>query len=216
MATPPSRRDPARRDPTRPDAGDHYFTGSPAASSRPRTVHVTARGLSFDLTTDRSTFSPTRIDPGTSLLLDAAPPPPARGRFLDLGCGYGPIACTLAQLAPDAAVVAIDVNERARALCDANAAALGLTNVVVRSPDDVDDGTFDLIWTNPPIRVGKAALHEVLLRWLGRLAPTGAAVLVVNRHLGADSLQRWLGDEGFPAERLASKKGYRLLRATPA
>lgn len=177
---------------------------------------MATRGLSFDLTTDRSTFSPTRLDPGTALLLGAAPDPPDHGRFLDLGCGYGPIACALAQLAPGADVVAIDVNERARDLCAANAAALGLTNVSVCSPDDADDGTFDLIWTNPPIRVGKAALHEVLLRWLGRLAPTGAAVLVVNRHLGADSLQRWLSDEGFPAERLASKKGYRLLRASRA
>lgn len=180
-------------------------------------MHVAARGLSFDLTTDRGTFSPTRIDPGTALLLGGAPDPPDRGRFLDLGCGYGPIACTLAQLAPGADVVAIDVNDRARDLCRSNAAALGLGNVSVRSPDDAeDDETFDLIWTNPPIRVGKAALHDVLLRWLGRLAPTGSAVLVVNRHLGADSLQRWLGDQGFPAERLASKKGYRLLRATPA
>jgi 16S rRNA (guanine1207-N2)-methyltransferase len=177
---------------------------------------VSARGLSFDLTTDRSTFSPTRIDPGTALLLGGAPDPPDRGRFLDLGCGYGPIACTLAQLAPAAEVVAIDVNERARDLCEANAAALGLSNVSVCAPDEADGQPFDVIWANPPIRVGKAALHEVLLRWLGRLAPNGTAVLVVNRHLGADSLQRWLGDEGYPAERMASKKGYRLLRATPA
>lgn len=196
-----------------PGTGDHYFSASPEAASRPRHVRVSARGLQFELTTDRSTFSPNRIDAGTSLLLDAAPAPPESGRFLDLGCGYGPIACVLATMAPDAEVVAIDVNERSRELCVANAAALGLDNVTVAEPDHVADGPFDLIWSNPPIRVGKQALHDVLLRWLGRLGPHGAAVLVVNRHLGADSLQRWLDGEGFPTERLASKKGYRLLQA---
>jgi 16S rRNA (guanine1207-N2)-methyltransferase len=194
--------------------GDHYFSESPSAASRPRTVRVTARGLDFALTTDRSTFSPNRVDPGTALLLDQAPAPPPSGRVLDLGCGYGPIACTLGQLAPEAEVVAIDVNERSRELCAANAAALGLGNVTVATPDDADGGRFDLIWSNPPIRVGKQELHDVLLRWLRRLEPHGSAVLVVNRHLGADSLQRWLGEQGYPTERLASKKGYRLLRST--
>jgi 16S rRNA (guanine1207-N2)-methyltransferase len=197
-----------------PPPGEHYFSESPGAGSRRSSITVAARGLTFPLTTDRSTFSPTRLDAGTELLLDRAPEPPAAGRFLDLGCGYGPIACTLGQLSPAADVVAVDVNERARELCAANATALGLANVTVTTPDDADHGRFDLLWSNPPIRVGKDALHAILLRWLGRLSPTGSAVLVVNRHLGADSLQRWLGEEGFPTERLASKKGYRLLGST--
>jgi 16S rRNA (guanine1207-N2)-methyltransferase len=196
--------------------GDHYFSESPSASSRPRTVRVVARGLDFGLTTDRSTFSPNRIDPGTALLLDQAPPPPSTGRFLDLGCGYGPMACTLAHLSPEAEIVAVDVNERSRELCATNAGALGLSNVTVAAPDDADHGSLQLIWSNPPIRVGKQELHDVLVRWLRRLTPEGSAVLVVNRHLGADSLQRWLGEQGYPTERLASKKGYRLLRSTVA
>lgn len=171
------------------------------------------RGLDVDLRSDRGTFSPGRIDPGTRFLLESAPEPPPVGRFLDLGCGYGPIAITVALLAPGAEVLAVDVNERSRALTDDNARSLGLGNVVVSAPDDVAPGDIDLIWANPPIRIGKDALHDLLLEWLGRLAPTGSAVLVVNRHLGADSLQRWLTEHGFPTERLASKKGYRLLRS---
>lgn len=195
------------------EAHDHYFSAEPNAASRRRSVVVSERGLELTLVTDRGTFSPDRIDPGTSFLLSAAPDPPARGRLVDLGCGYGPIACTLAALSPDAEVIAVDVNQRSRDLCRENAAALGLDNIAVVSPDDYpgDGPPVDLIWSNPPIRIGKAALHELLLCWLGRLAPTGTAVMVVNRHLGADSLQRWLGDRGFPARRLASKKGYRLL-----
>lgn len=164
------------------------------------------------MTTDRGTFSPNRLDAGTELLLDRAPTPPESGRVLDLGCGYGPMALTVAQLCPAAEVVAIDVNERSRELCVANAATLGLTNIAVHAPDDAT-GPFDVVWSNPPIRVGKPALQQLLVRWLGQLAPGGYGVLVVNRHLGADSLQRWLEiNHGYGTERLASRQGYRLLQ----
>jgi len=195
----------------------HYFSEAPEAPHRPRHIVVDAAGDRFALATDAGTFSPRRLDPGTALLLGAAPAPPPTGTFLDLGCGYGPIALSLARRSPQARVVAIDVNARSRDLCTANAASLGSPNVAVAAPEDVDpDLRFDLIWSNPPIRVGKDTLHGLLERWLGRLTDDGSAVLVVGRNLGADSLQRWLGDVGFPAERLASKKGYRLLRASRA
>lgn len=198
-----------------PDPAGHYFDPSPAAPSRPASVRLVLPDLTAELTTDRGVFSAERVDPGTKYLLLEAPPPPAAGTLVDLGCGYGPIACTLASRAPGATVWAMDVNERARALCRANADALGLGNVRVAAPEDVpDDVVVDLIWSNPPIRIGKAALHDLLQRWLGRLSPTGAAVLVVQKHLGADSLQRWLRDEGWQAERLGSRAGYRLLEVT--
>lgn len=197
-------------------AGDHYFSESPASRSAPRMVRLRVPGQAVELVTDRGTFSPNRIDPGTALLLDRAPDPPATGRFLDLGCGYGPIAVALSLASPGAEVVAVDVNERARELTAVNARRLDLTNVVVREPDTVGGGTFDLIWSNPPIRIGKEALHDLLLRWIARLSPDGTAVLVVNRHLGADSLQRWLIGRGHPTERLASRAGYRLLQVSAA
>jgi len=177
---------------------------------------VEAAGDRFALRTDAGTFSPRRLDLGTALLLGSAPAPPPTGTFLDLGCGYGPLALSLARRSPGARVVAVDVNERSRELCAANAAALGCANVEVAAPGDVDPARrFDLVWSNPPIRIGKDALHELLGTWLARLTPTGRAVLVVGRNLGADSLQRWLVEQGFAAERLASKKGYRLLGVSP-
>lgn len=189
------------------------------ARSRPGAVVVDVAGDRFSLRTDAGTFSPRRLDPGTAFLLDQAPPPPAHGTFLDLGCGYGPIALSLARRSPAARVVAVDVNERSRDLCAANAEALGCAHVEVAGPDDVDPALrFDLVWSNPPIRIGKAALHDLLARWLDRLQPDGTAVLVVGRNLGADSLQRWLEDRGHTTDRLASKRGYRLLQvgARPA
>jgi 16S rRNA (guanine1207-N2)-methyltransferase len=197
-----------------PPAEGHYFDEVPTARRRPGHIVVDVHGERFELATDSATFSPRRLDPGTAFLLDAAPAPPPAGTFLDLGCGYGPIAAVLARERPEARVVAVDVNERSRELCARNAAALGCTNLEVCAPEEVDPSLrFDLIWSNPPIRIGKDALHDLLLGWLQRLTPEGQAVLVMGRNLGADSMQRWLGEQGFPTERLASKRGYRLLRA---
>jgi 16S rRNA (guanine1207-N2)-methyltransferase len=160
-------------------------------------------------------FARDAVDPGTKLLLLDGPPPPGDGDLLDLGCGYGPIAVTLARRAAGARVWAVDVNRRALALCAANAAAAG---VVVRAvpPEEVPaDVRFAGIWSNPPVRIGKVELHELLRTWLDRLAPEGRAALVVHRHLGADSLTRWLEAEGWPTTRTGSRMGYRLLEVRP-
>jgi 16S rRNA (guanine1207-N2)-methyltransferase len=195
-----------------------YFAEQPAAAHRPGTVHVVLPDLHLTLATDSGVFSPGRLDPGTRLLLETAPPPPADGDLLDLGCGYGPLALVLASRAPAARVWAVDVNQRALDLCARNAASAGLTNVRCRpAPDgpgqpDADlPASFRLIWSNPPIRVGKDALRQLLTTWLRRLAPGAAAYLVVQRNLGSDSLQRWLAESGWQADRFAARAGYRVL-----
>ena len=163
--------------------------------------------------TANGVFSPDRVDTGTAVLLGDVPPPPPAGALLDLGCGWGPLALTLGLRSPAADVYAVDVNERALDLVRRNAAALGLDRVQACRPDQVPEGLrFATIWSNPPIRVGKAALHELLRTWLPRLEPDGTAYLVVQKNLGADSLQRWIaGELGMPCERLASSRGFRVL-----
>jgi 16S rRNA (guanine1207-N2)-methyltransferase len=189
-----------------------YFAERPSAGHRPGTVHVVLPDVHLELATDAGVFSPARLDPGTRLLLEAAPPPPAAGDLLDLGCGYGPLALVLAARAPRAAVWATDVNTRALALCQANAAAAGLAVRCLPPAAPALPATFDLIWSNPPIRIGKPALHDLLAGWLARLAPAGTAFLVVQRNLGSDSLQRWLAGSGWAADRVAARAGYRVLR----
>jgi 16S rRNA (guanine1207-N2)-methyltransferase len=187
----------------------HYFSASPRAPHRPGLVRVVLPDLYLELETDAGVFSPGRLDPGTRLLLEQAPPPPASGDLLDLGCGYGPIACVLATRCPGATVWAVDVNERALALCERNAERAGLANVRCVTPGAVP-AHVDAIWSNPPIRVGKPALHAMLAGWLTRL--DGLAHLVVGKNLGADSLAAWLTAQGWPATRVAARSGYRLLR----
>ena len=196
---------------------DHYFTASPASADERRRVRVRLAGRDVDVEVATGTFSPGGLDKGTAVLLDEAPDPPATGTFLDLGSGWGPIALTLALRSPRATVYAVDVNERALDLTRRNAAALGLAGVRATTADGIPDAVrFDLIWSNPPIRVGKAALHALLGAWLPRLVPGGVAYLVVQRNLGADSLQRWVeADLGMSCTRLASSKGFRVLEVRP-
>jgi 16S rRNA (guanine1207-N2)-methyltransferase len=194
---------------------DHYFTATPSSLSQPSAVRLQLPDMQMTLMTDRGVFSGTRVDPGTLALLRASALPPAVGDLLDLGCGYGPVACALARRAPQATVWAIDVNSRALALTGANAAAQGLANVRTALPEEVPAGTvFSGIWSNPPIRVGKEALHDILSVWMARLAPEAGAWLVVNRHLGSDSLADWLSGQGWGVRRAASKSGYRVLEVT--
>lgn len=210
----------------------HYFSADPAGPARPRTVAVTLGGRALELLTDAGVFSADRVDLGTRVLLREVPAPPATGNLLDLGCGWGPITVATALAAPRATVWAVDVNRRALELTAANAARLGLAGVRAVLPEEVpDDVRFAAIRSNPPIRIGKEALHALLLQWLPRLEPGGRAHLVVQRNLGADSLQTWLAtalngapDEaptaatgaGFTVTRAGSAKGYRVLEVARA
>ncbi|MCB7137753.1 class I SAM-dependent methyltransferase [Cellulosimicrobium marinum] len=207
------------------DEHDHYFTARPASASERRTIAVRLAGRDVEVEVAGGVFSPGRLDLGTQVLLrttpaldDVLPGDGAGAHLLDLGCGWGPVAITMALEAPGATVWAVDVNERALDLVRRNADRLGLAGVRAVTPDEVpDDVAFAALWSNPPIRVGKEVLHGMLLRWLPRLAPGAVAHLVVQRNLGADSLQRWLVEHlapvlpGAEVSRAASAKGFRVL-----
>lgn len=195
----------------------HYFDVDDGELERlgsaPRDVTWAVHGASVTAVSDRGVFSYGRLDRGTAVLFDLVPPPPPSGVFLDIGCGWGAIALSLATLAPAAKVHAIDVNPRAIELTMRNASRLGLGNVRASLPDEVHAGiTFDVIWSNPPIRVGKEALHSILDTWLHRLSANGVAYLVVQKNLGSDSLAEWLRGRGFNVDRVGSRKGFRVLR----
>jgi len=200
---------------------EQYFTTQPQVASVAHTkqqnfavLRVADRELTIG--TDRGVFARKGIDQGTMVLLECAARPPSTGNFLDLGCGSGPIALTLAAYSPNATVYAIDINDRAQELTQSNAQLNHLSNVIASAPHEVDESIrFDVLWSNPPIRIGKQELHTLLLTWLSRLLPTGEAWLVINRNLGSDSLAVWLTKQGYSTERLTSKRGFRVLRVTP-
>mgnify|MGYP001027789705 CR=1 FL=1 len=213
---------------------EQYFAAEPQSKDVRRKLHVTLRGNEADVEVSNGVFSGNRVDLGTSVLLRQAPEPPEEGTFLDLGCGWGPIALTLGFESPKADIWALDVNERALELTRRNAELNGMGNIHAVTAEQVPAVlTFDLIWSNPPIRVGKEALHELLMLkdntvFLhqgvdelreARLNAGGAAYLVVQRNLGSDSLIPWLATQlgdGFEVGKYASSKGFRVIEVVKA
>lgn len=199
---------------------EQYFAADPQSKDVRRKLHVTLRGNEADVEVSNGVFSGSRLDLGTSVLLRQAPEPPEEGSFLDLGCGWGPIALTLGFESPKAEIWALDVNERALELTRRNAEINGVGNVRTVLADDIpSDKTFDLIWSNPPIRVGKDVLHELLMTWLPRLNNGGAAYLVVQKNLGSDSLIPWLAShlgDGYEVGKYSSSKGFRVIEVVKA
>lgn len=199
---------------------EHYFSASPAGEFRTGEVEVELAGKTVIVETSGGIFSPDHVDAGTEALLRCVDAPPATGNLLDIGCGWGPIALTLALESPEASVYAVDVNERALELTRRNAARVGASNVVVSTPEAVDASLqFDVMWSNPPIRVGKVELHQIMHTWLPRLRAGGTAWLVVAKHLGADSFEKWLRTEfegSHEVERADTHKGFRVIAVTRA
>lgn len=197
-------------------SSEHYFSQEPESEFSPKEIRVWLAERELTVTTANSIFSPDHVDGGTRILLDWLAKAPTEGDLIDVGCGWGPIAISLALHAPKATVWAVDVNERSLELTRINAAKLGLTNIRVCKPEDVPNYIeFSGVWSNPPIRVGKEALHQILMTWLPRLVEGGEGYLVVAKQLGADSLQKWLADElgaEFDVARVETAKGFRVIR----
>lgn len=208
--------------------GEQYFSAEPSSIDQRRTLHITLRNHDVSMQVSNGVFSASKLDLGTSVLLKHAPELPKSGKFLDIGCGWGPISVALGLESPEAEIFAVDVNERALELTELNAKNAGLKHIHTSLVDDAleenntkenntsEFSNFDIIWSNPPIRVGKEILHNILLTWIPRLKVGGAAYLVVQKNLGSDSLITWLAEnlgESYSVEKYASSKGYRIIEA---
>jgi 16S rRNA G1207 methylase RsmC len=195
---------------------DHYFSQEPSSPLKPKSIQIPLAGELVQVTSASGTFSPTQLDFGTEVLIEQMNLAPESGDLLDLGCGWGPIALNLAKYRPNATVWAVDVNARSLELTAKNAQDLGLANIKTATPEQMPpDMRFSGIWSNPPIRIGKKPLHELLLMWLPRLVKDGEAYLVVQKNLGSDSLQKWLTEElsvGYEISRYTSIKTYRVIK----
>jgi 16S rRNA (guanine1207-N2)-methyltransferase len=193
---------------------EHYFSSDPAAPKKTVNVLLEVAGTEIPIEAASGTFSSSKLDAGTAVLLKQDSHFPKDGNVLDIGCGWGPIGISIARISTETQVYGIDINQRSIEQSNLNAASLGLQNYwAMHSKDLPQDIKFSGIWSNPPIRVGKKVLHELMETFIPRLEPGGKAMLVVQKNLGADSFQRWLSVT-FPeteVSRVATSKGYRVI-----
>src|SRR5699024_9834070 len=138
---------------------EHYFTSCPGSTEHRQRVAVSIWGRDYTFVTARGVFSAGGLDKATEVLLKASEPPTGAGTVLDLGCGWGPITCAIADVCQETMVYAVDTNQRALDLVRTNASAIGVSDRVrAVTPEQMPgDVRFDQIWSNPPIRIGKAA-----------------------------------------------------------
>jgi 16S rRNA (guanine1207-N2)-methyltransferase len=194
---------------------NHYFNPKPATPSKRQTMEIELAGTKLTVISDKGVFSSSGVDKGTQILLKNLDMVTKAGTVMDLGAGWGAVSIALAIENPALEVLAIEINSRAVELIEANANSLALSNIKTKKLSQIENGSIDQIWSNPPIRIGKSALHELLIDALSKLKQGGEAFLVVQKHLGADSLAKWLEQEqNHSVEKIDNSKGFRVFRVT--
>lgn len=196
----------------------HYFSEQPTVPSAPRTAKVSVRGLDLEFVTDAGVFSHGAIDRGSKVLVAEVQVRPG-ARVLDWGAGYGFLGITLALLYPQGRVTMVEINQRAAALTEQNVARYQLRNTEVicgPAPEAIGEQRFDVVVSNPPLHVGRAAVEAVIRDAAQRLTPGGELWVVIPTAKGA---KRYLAlmDELFAQTRTVSiSGGFRVLWARTA
>ncbi|MDD3477897.1 MAG: methyltransferase [Candidatus Izemoplasmatales bacterium] len=190
----------------------HYYEPKvEAVVSNPSTVRFKIREKEYALVVDHGVFSRSGLDFGTRVLLETALKE-AKGRILDLGCGYGPVGVVLADQTT-ADVEMVDINPRAVALARENARSLGL-KVTAKESDGFArvEGLFHMILTNPPIRAGKAVYYRWFEQAPAFLRPFGSFWVVIQKKQGAPSAIKKLEEVFQEVQIMAKESGYYVLR----
>lgn len=197
---------------------DHYFSKSPEVKSAKKSFAFDFLDKRYIFNTDKGVFAGSYLDKGTQILLAESVPwlqkrikTGSKVNIVDLGCGYGPIATILQSNFEESNFFGIEINERAIALAKENFKQNRLNIKCYESLDEYveENETVDFIISNPPVKIGKKLLYELMLSWLNKVEI--GALIVMQKHLGSDSFIEWCNQQGFNAKKIASKKGFRII-----
>lgn len=189
----------------------HYFENDENIKSKERIIYTKINDTDLQFLADNGVFSKNGLDFGTRSLLETIDLKNLHGNVLDFGCGYGPIGIYLAKKL-NICIDMIDVNKRAIELAKKNA-ILNNVNVNVFESNIYSNVSkkYDYIITNPPIRVGKKILYEILFEAKNYLNQNGQLWLVVNKNQGAKSIVTDLSKE-YKTDIIDKNKGFYIIR----
>lgn len=191
----------------------HYFENDKNLKSEMKEHQVCIFDHTYTFITDHGVFSKQGLDFGTRTLLETLPIAQIHGKVLDLGCGYGPIGIILKK-ETSADIDMVDVNLRSLHLSKMNASKNEvLVHIFESNGYEQIPEKYDYIITNPPIRVGKKILYELLFGAKKHLTEDGELWLVVNKDQGAKSLVRDLEKE-YKTEVMRKHKGFYIIKAS--
>ncbi|MFB7141157.1 class I SAM-dependent methyltransferase [Gottfriedia sp. NPDC056225] len=194
---------------------DHYFTNQPNSKTDKKVFSFTLRGNDLRFQSDSGVFSRNEVDFGSRVLIDSFKFPEIEGDILDVGCGYGPIGLSIAKDDASRMVEMIDVNLRAIELAKDNANVNKIENVKIYESSIYENvmGEYAAILTNPPIRAGKAVVHEILAGAHEKLLPGGELWVVIQKKQGAPSALELLKEIFDEVEIVKKDKGYYIIKS---
>lgn len=194
----------------------HYFENDKNLKSEIRELSYKYNSSFFIFYSDNGVFSKNNIDYGSRLLIETylKENDINEKRVLDVGCGYGFLGIMVSRVT-DSYVEMIDINKR----------AVHLTNMNIKRYKDFKvktyvsnvyenvEGKYDIIITNPPIRIGKEKLLEILIGAFDHLEDNGLLYYVIRKDQGALSIKKILEENSINVEIINRNKGYFIYRA---
>lgn len=189
-----------------------YYEQNPTVAHDIHEIRVRLLDTPLSFLTDAGVFSKKMVDYGSQVLLKTLHFEKGES-VLDVGCGYGSIGLTLSKVF-DVQTTLIDINSRALDLARKNAERNGVAAKIYQSNlyENVI-GTFHHIVSNPPIRAGKAVVHEVIAGALDHLEIRGTLTIVIQKKQGAPSAKVKMEEVFGNCQIIKKDKGYYILES---
>lgn len=191
----------------------HYFENDEKLVSEVRELNYKYASFSFTFLSDNGVFSKKNIDYGSKLLLETYLKENLKNnKVLDVGCGYGFLGISIS-IINDSYVDMIDVNKRAIHLTKRNIKKYAnfKGNAFLSDAYSEVQDKYDVVITNPPIRVGKTKLLEILEGAFEHLKEDGCLYFVIRKDQGALSIKKILEQDKY-VETINKDKGYLIFK----
>ena len=196
----------------------HYYDKVQSSPLREEIVSVNVLGFSFDFFSASGLFSKKELDSATRLLIEKADLTNAKS-VLDLGCGWGVVAVSLAVANKNSEIkfVASDVSDRAITYTKKNSRKFKAHVEVIQSNifenSYFENKLFDVILTNPPYVAGRKVCLAFIEESFNHLNEGGSLQLVARHKKGGKFLGEYMKDLFGNLEFIGKQSGFRIYKS---